>query len=164
MSFNITVREREDPADYVRNITMKEDYESGRLMCNVSSLASQMERFYWEKDGEELMDDEKYDMSETSPSFYTLKVHMLDAEKDEGVYRCVAQLRLYSLAVRFNVTVIKSTKSTDFTAWTEFSVCDKQGKKYRFRTCAADGCLDKYGYVYEVDSENCSENDMVAVL
>eukprot|EP00116_Pleurobrachia_bachei_P006296 sb/3466558/ len=155
MSFDIKVEEREGPQDVIRTITFREDYGSGTLMCDLSSLREvTVERFYWEINGEELEEsDEKYTITEDGP---TKRLVVNDVtEEDTGTYRCVAELQYYPIAVRFNVNVIGSTKDIDFDSWTPFSVCDKQNKKFRFRTCVAEDCVAKYGYVYEVDTEDC---------
>ena len=159
MTFNVTVKELVGPEDVVKNVTMHEDHESRTLICDISTLRNyDIKRSYWEKDGVELMDGDKYSITETEDTT-SLKVKMIEKESDEGVYRCVSELKYYPVAVRFYVDVIKSTRETDFTKWTEFSVCDKVGKKYRFRTCVIEECLEKYSAVFEVDTEYCETKD-----
>ena len=77
-------------------------------------------RFYWEINGEELVEesDEKYMITEDGPTKRLVVTNV--TEEDTGTYRCVAELQYYPIAVRFNVNVIGSTKDQDFYRWTPF--------------------------------------------
>lgn len=155
MTFDIEVQQNEG-REFERNATWKEDQFLGRLMCDLSSLENvTIEKFFWEINGEELMySTEKYNMTEKGDLKF-LAVNNIVKENDEGVYRCVAQLRYYPIAVKFNVMIEKSKKEIDFTEWTEWSVCDASGRRFKFRVCTEEGCLERYGYVYDVATENC---------
>ena len=88
------------------------------FMCKKLALQLLL-RFYWEVDGEEIMgSDDKYTITEDG---LTKRLVVNDVmEEDSGNYRCVAELQYYPIAVRFEVTVVASTKDQDFGRWTPF--------------------------------------------
>lgn len=160
MQFDVNVAELRGPADVVRNVTVNEDRYTQSLSCDLSGLADAgISSYRWEKDGEVVS-------NETDPGRITLledgmqktlEIDDLNSEDHSGVYRCIAELPYYPVALRFNVVVEPSQKERDFAPWSQWSSCDRQGKKYRFRTCVADGCSDYYGFVYEVETAMCNE-------
>lgn len=169
MTFEIRVREAVGPADVVRDMRFREDFKSATLICDLSALSGvEIVRFHWEKDGEEIDDEgSKYNMTEHDhidqrsdiSDQRRLVINDLNKDTDDGIYRCVAELSYYPIAVRFNVVIEKSTKDQDFTEWTAFSVCDKQGNRFRFRACTNSNCIDRYGIVYEVDTDTCIDEN-----
>ena len=162
MRFNIKVRELAHPSDVVRDMNFREDSPSATLICDLAVHADmEIVRFYWEKDGKEIgkeIDDEdaKYVMYENEHE-HRLEIKDVNKETDDGIYRCVVQLAYYPIAIRFNVNIEISTKDADFTTWTDYSACDEQGNRFRFRSCTNVSCLERYGYVYEIDSTNCTD-------
>jgi len=163
MQFNVNVEEIQGPEDVVRDVDVNEDRYTKTLSCDLSGLSDAgIESFRWEKDGEVITNDtdDRFTMFEEGDDGMTkvLEINDLNAEDHTGVYRCIAELEYYPVALRFNLNVEASRKERDFADWSQWSSCDSNNKQYRFRTCVVDGCSDYYGYVYEVDSRSCDED------
>jgi len=161
MTFNVNVQELQGPADVERNVTVNEDRYTKTLSCDLSGLSDAgIESFRWEKDGQVVHNDtdNRITLREEGMS-KLLEIDNLNADEDSGVYRCIAELEYYPVALRFNLHVEPSRKERDFAPWSAWSTCDKNSKRFRFRTCVQDGCADYYGFVYEVDSERCDDDN-----
>jgi len=161
MKFNVLVKDLTGPADQIRNVTVNEDRYTQSLICDLSSLTNVLS-YRWEKDGEVINNETdssgKMILLEDD-MVKTLEFDDLNSEEHSGAYRCVAELEYYETGLTFNFVVEESTKERDFAPWSQWSSCDNAGKKYRFRTCIADGCSDLYGFVYEVQTGYCDEDD-----
>lgn len=152
MEFNVMVEAPQGPQDVTREITWGPEFVRGALQCDMSSLKNiTMKDFYWEKDGERLSDGDKYTITENGPKKF---VQIQDLVNDDsGVYRCVAELEYYPVAVAFNVSVERGDKDQYYGEWSAFSMC-KDKLKYRFRVCEAQECT-QYNIPYEVDRVAC---------
>ena len=105
--------------------------------------------FYWEKDGERLSDGDKYTITENGPKKFVQIQDLVNDDSGKGstkqqmnrgdfkdlpfwefktvgdieppgVYRCVAELEYYPVAVAFNVSVERGDKDQYYGEWSAF--------------------------------------------